>query len=367
MTTHWAPNATGQENAGDILPQVERLLVGSSAGMKQVKRLISMVAPAEAPVMVQGETGVGKELVAEALHAASGRSGPIVAVNCAAIPSELLESELFGHEKGAFTGAEKRRIGRVEMAAGGTLFLDEIGDMPLALQAKLLRVLESKRIQRVGGNEEIPVNFRLVTATHRTLANDVEAGRFRADLYFRINVFPLMVPRLADRAGDIAEILERMIDQQTARMPNLNAPHFTLDAIRALCAYSWPGNVRELRNLMERALVMFPGRLIQEADVKVALLGGGAVIAPAGHSGTRSTHQPGALPGPDMFNVTLPESETLDLRGYLRDIEAALIESALRQKDGCVSHAADALRLQRTTLIEKIKKLGIEKHAARPV
>lgn len=366
MTTHWAPNGSDQTDAGDILPEVERLLVGSSEGMKQVKRLISMVAPAEAPVMVQGETGVGKELVAEALHAASGRSGPIVAVNCAAIPSELLESELFGHEKGAFTGAEKRRIGRVEMAEGGTLFLDEIGDMPLSLQAKLLRVLESKRIQRVGGNEEIPVNFRLVTATHRTLAEDVEAGRFRADLYFRINVFPLMVPRLADRTGDIAEILERMIEQQTARSPNLNAPHFTLDAIRALSAYSWPGNVRELRNLMERALVMFPGRLIQEADVQSALLGG-AIKGGAANGGARSNLQPGALPGPDMFHVTLPESETLDMRGYLRDIEAALIESALRQKEGCVSHAADALRLQRTTLIEKIKKLGIEKPAARPM
>lgn len=191
MTSHWIGRDVPMR-AVPVGPDViDRVMVGESAPMRQLKRVIAAVAVSDASVLVRGPTGAGKELVAEALHRASGRAGPLVAVNCAAIPADLLESELFGHEKGAFTGADRARMGRIEQAQGGTLFLDEIGDMPAALQAKLLRVLESRRIQRVGANGETPVDFRLVCATHRDLSQAVESGDFRADLFFRISVFPL--------------------------------------------------------------------------------------------------------------------------------------------------------------------------------
>ena len=206
--------------------RIERLIVGETDPIIQLKRMISMVADSDAPVLVQGETGSGKELVAQAVHQVSNREGRLVAVNCAAIPSDLLESELFGYEKGAFTGAEQRRIGHVESASGGTLFLDEIGDMSLDLQSKLLRVLETKSVQRLGGGEAIPVDFRLVTATHKGLKDQVVRGGFRADLFFRINVFPLEVPRLADRKSDIPLILEHLIEMYQAQSPNRDAPHF---------------------------------------------------------------------------------------------------------------------------------------------
>ena len=181
---------------------LDDILVGQSAPMREIKRLIELVAPSTTTVLVQGETGTGKELVAQAVHQLSGRTGQLVSVNCSAIPSELLESELFGHEKGAFTGADKLRAGRFELANGGTLFLDEIGDMPLPLQAKLLRALENRTIQRVGGAKEIEVDFRLVCATHQNIEADIETGKFRADLFYRINVFPLTMPALAARGVD---------------------------------------------------------------------------------------------------------------------------------------------------------------------
>ena len=192
---------------------LDKLLVGQSAPMREIKRLIELAAPSSTTILVQGETGTGKELVAQALHELSECKGKLISVNCSAIPSELLESELFGHEKGAFTGADKIREGRFEMASGGTLFLDEIGDMPLALQAKLLRALETKNIQRVGSGSDIKVDFRLVCATHKNIEADIEAGKFRADLFYRINVFPIIVPSLAARSVDIPSLVEAMIEK----------------------------------------------------------------------------------------------------------------------------------------------------------
>ena len=249
---------------------LDDLLVGQSAPMREVKRLIELAAPSTTTVLVQGETGTGKELVAQAVHNLSGRKGKLVSVNCSAIPAELLESELFGHEKGAFTGADKTRAGRFEMASGGTLFLDEIGDMPLALQAKLLRALENRTIQRVGGGIDVDVDFRLVCATHQNIEADIEAGKFRADLFYRINVFPITMPALASRAVDIPALLAAMM--KSGKPNHAGQPIFTEGAHAEMMRYPWPGNVRELRNLLERACLLFPGRQVEQADVRNNLL-----------------------------------------------------------------------------------------------
>ena len=356
---------------------VDEIIIGQSAPVKDLRRLIEVVAVAKTNVLVLGETGSGKELVARALHAQSGRKGKLVSVNCAAIPSELLESELFGHEKGAFTGADKVRAGRFEMAKGGTLFLDEIGDMPLSLQAKLLRALENKAVQRVGGGEDVPVDFRLVCATHQKIEQKVEDGSFRSDLYFRINVFPVNVPTLAERNVDIPliadAILNKMADEQMMAKPKLDE-----SAWAELSRYTWPGNVRELRNVMERATVLFAGQTITGTHVRENLLrlkvpnrkeeqealwaasqdlmgidfGGGT---PGG------TPSEAPLPHPAHYADWFNYFDSIDLRRHLRDVEAVLIEAALEKSDGMVSQAANALKLQRTTLIEKMKKLLIER------
>ena len=249
---------------------LDELLVGQSAPMREVKRLIELAAPSTTTILVQGETGTGKELVAQAVHNLSGRKGKLVSVNCSAIPAELLESELFGHEKGAFTGAEKTRAGRFEMASGGTLFLDEIGDMPLALQSKLLRALENRKIQPVRGCMDVDVDFRLVCATHQNIEADIEAGKFRADLFYRINVFPITMPALAKRAVDIQALLAAMM--KSDKPNHASQPVFTEGALAEMMRYPWPGNVRELRNLLERACLLFPGRQIEQSDVKNNLL-----------------------------------------------------------------------------------------------
>ena len=245
---------------------IEDIIIGQSAPAKELKKLIGVVAEAPTSVLVLGETGTGKELVARAIHAASGRGGKLVSVNCAAIPSELLESEIFGHEKGAFTGADKPREGRVELARGGTLFLDEIGDMPLPLQTKLLRVLENRTVQRVGGNDEIEVDFRLVCATHQDIQARVDDGAFRADLYYRINVFPIQVPSLAERQVDIpliaSAIMEQLADGRVGGTPAMDQ-----SAMTELSRYPWPGNVRELRNFCENLVVLKRGKDISPYDL----------------------------------------------------------------------------------------------------
>lgn len=337
--------------------RVDRLIVGQAPVMAQLKSMISMVAARDVPVLVQGETGAGKELVAQALHAASGRKGKLVAVNCAAIPSELLESELFGYEKGAFTGADQRRVGLVELAERGTLFLDEIGDMSLDLQAKLLRVLESRSVQRLGGSTAVPVDFRLVTATHKGLETQVEKGQFRADLFYRINVFPLEVPRLADRREDIPLILEHMLEQALQKDADADVPHFSAPALHKMMGHDWPGNVRELRNVLDRAKVLFPGRMLSAGDVDSILLSFGRpaapVVAPA------AAPAPEALPELADFKGAIGPDDVLDLKDYLTGIEKTLIADTMTAQGDNVSRAAKALGLQRTTLIEKLKKLKL--------
>ena len=326
-----------------------------------VKNHIELIGRSDAPVLVQGETGTGKELVAEALHAVSGRSGELVAVNCAAIPAELLDSELFGHEKGAFTGADSRKIGRFEQAHGGTLFLDEIGDMPAALQVKLLRVLETRKVRRIGSMEEIDVDFRLVTATHRDLISGTEVD-FREDLFFRVAVFQLELPPLSQRTSDIPLILERMLNDVSKKDPDIALPHFDPTAVRALAAHPWRGNVRELRNTLIRATVLFPGQMINGEMVKAYLLNAAMPDLADGVRVTDATlPEAQGLPDPEDFRKLGEEAADLDVRRYLRDIEIALIEAALDRTSGCVSRAADALRLRRTTLIEKIKKYGLQR------
>ena len=358
---------------GNVAQTVDDIIIGRSAPVKDLKRLIEVVATACTNVLVLGETGTGKELVARALHAQSGRKGKLVSVNCAAIPSELLESELFGHEKGAFTGADKARAGRFEMANGGTLFLDEIGDMPLALQSKLLRALEDKAIQRVGGGDDVPVDFRLICATHQKIEQKVDEGSFRADLYFRINVFPLQVPTLAERSVDIPLIAEAILRQMTADQ-NIVKPQLDESAWSELSRYPWPGNIRELRNVLERAAVLFVGQAITGTHVKENLL---RLKVPdrreeqdalwtasedlMGIDGGTSSMVEQPLPHPSHYADWFSYFDTIDLRRHLRDVEVVLIEAALEKSEGMVSHAANALKIQRTTLIEKMKKLMIER------
>ena len=357
--------------------QTDELIVGNSAASKDLKKLIDVVAPSSTTVLILGETGVGKELVAQAIHNNSNRTGDLISVNCAAIPSELLESELFGHEKGAFTGADKNRKGRFEMADGGTLFLDEIGDMPLPLQSKLLRALEDRTIQRVGGGKDIKVDFRLICATHQNIQAKVDDGSFRADLYYRINVFPIQVPTLAERAVDIPQIVERILSQM-GDQDNIDPPAISDSGYTELSRYTWPGNVRELRNVVERAVVLFAGKSISGTQVRENLLRlkvpdreeemsaiwdaaddlSGISLAGIGDA------EDAPLPHPSHYRDWFSYFETIDLRRHLRDIEVVLIEASLEKSEGMVSQAAAALKLRRTTLIEKMKKLMIEKPVA---
>lgn len=305
-------------------------MVGESRGMRGVFSHILKVAATDATVLVLGESGTGKELVARAVHAKSARcKGPLIAVNCAAIPEGLLESELFGHEKGAFTGAHAKKRGRFEQAHGGTLLLDEIGDMPLEIQAKILRVIESRQVERLGGDGRgVPVDVRLIAATHRDLPALVAAGRFREDLYHRLNVFPLRLPALRERREDIALLADRFLD---ALRPGAT---LSVAALQRLLAYDWPGNVRELKNAMERAVV-----LAGEGPIEPAHLRG--FTADAGREACASG-----------------QGSNLDTRmaGY----ERALIEAALSRTDGVQSRAAVLLGIKERSLWHRVKKLGID-------
>jgi formate hydrogenlyase transcriptional activator len=303
-------------------------IVGGSPALEFVLAEVKRVAPTDSTVLVLGETGTGKELMARAIHNLSGRCGrPFVTLNCSAIPFDLLESELFGHEKGAFTGAVSQKIGRFEMADTGTLFLDEIGDLPLALQPKLLRVLQEQEFERLGSGRTHRINVRLVAATHRDLAQMATRNEFRSDLYYRLNVFPVVLPPLRERREDIAQLVSHFVELFARRMGKRieQIPQTTMNAF---IAYSWPGNVRELQNLIERAVI-------------------------------RSDN--GVLPNPlptSQQNAVTPTVE----RGTLRDAEKALILQTLRATGGMVGGprgAAVRLGLKRTTLITKMKRLGI--------
>ena len=292
------------------------------------------VAGYDSTVLIRGESGCGKELVARRIHELSARSrGPFVPVNCGAIPRELLESELFGHEKGAFTGALTTRIGRFELADGGTLFLDEIGDMSFDMQVKLLRVLQERAFERVGSGEQRRANVRILAATHRDLEARARAGEFREDLFFRLNVFPIVVPSLRERVEDLPALIDDLVRRGEAEgRPSIA---FTDTALDCLAAYTWPGNVRELQNLIERLAILHPNQTIDREQLPT----------PIGER--RRNPQP---------EVTAIPKTGLDLREYLGNIEKQLIRSALDQADGTVAHAARLLKLQRTTLVEKLRK-----------
>ena len=350
-------------------------LVGQSAAMRDVRRLIDIAAPAKTTILVLGATGTGKELVARSIHRLSARKGDLISINCSAIPADLLESELFGYEKGAFTGAEKTRQGRFEMASGGTLFLDEIGDMPLPLQAKLLRAIETRTIQRVGGGKDIPIDLRLVCATHQNIEAEIEAGKFRADLFYRINVFPIKLPALVERAVDIPQIVTALKKNMEKENDNGPLPDFDETAMHEFSRYPWPGNVRELRNVIERACLLFPGSRLEAKHVRDHLLRlrapdpaeeQDALWAASADLGQATTveDETGSvtpLPHPSHYRDWFAYFETIDVRRHLQDIEIILIEAALEKSNGMISHAADALKLRRTTLIEKMKKFMIEK------
>jgi sigma-54 specific flagellar transcriptional regulator A len=313
-------------------------LIGDSAPMQVLRDLIARVAPAEVNVLITGETGTGKELVARRLHELSPRrGGPFVAVNCAAIPAALLESEFFGSEKGAFTGATAARAGRLEMARGGTLFLDEIGDMPLDLQAKLLRVLQERSFERVGGTRTLPLECRIVAATHADLRSAIAQGRFREDLFYRLNVVPLHVAPLRERREDIDPIFEHT----RARAEAVHGTAFSLDdsAAELLHGHDWPGNVRELVNLVDRLAIMFAGRVVGAHELEPHLQARSAAAQPA-----------------PMAPPAAPAAENLDLRAALADLESRLIARALAASGGVVARAAGLLRIPRTTLIEKLQK-----------
>ncbi|ROR34925.1 sigma-54 interaction domain-containing protein [Inmirania thermothiophila] len=326
-------------------------LVGRSPAIREVRRLIERVADSDANVLVLGESGTGKEVVARVLHRLSPRrNGPFVPVNCGAIPAELLESELFGHEKGAFTGAFSSRRGRFELADGGTLFLDEIGDMSLPMQVKLLRVLQERCFERVGGSRTITVDVRIVAATHRDLEAAIRDGRFREDLYYRLNVFPIEMPPLRARAEDIPLLIEEFVARLDAA--GRPGPRLTPAALQALAAYDWPGNVRELQNLVERLAILHPGESVDVRDLPERYRRGleaGVEVAEA-----LGAAAPGAA-APEL------PPEGLDLREYLAELEVRLISQALEEAGGVVAHAARRLGMRRTTLVEKLRKYGLQR------
>lgn len=344
-------------NAPPRVPELARALVGISPAMQQVRRLIEQVAETDASVLILGESGTGKEVVARSLHRLSQRrEKAFVPVNCGAIPGDLLESELFGHEKGAFTGAINSRQGRFELAEQGTLFLDEIGDMPLAMQVKLLRVIQERTFERVGSNRSLTADVRLVAATHRDLDNNIRDGSFREDLYYRLNVFPIELPSLRERSDDVPLLINEFIHRLERN--GRGAVRLTPGAMGSLRDYPWPGNVRELANLMERLVIMFPNGLVDVRDLPARFQMEGAkpveVILPD------PAEHPRAAPVPaPAFGTTRLPVDGMDLKEHLAGVEMSFIRQALESTDGVVARAAELLGMRRTTLVEKMKKYGI--------
>ena len=355
-------------------------LVGKGLRIQEIRYLVEQVAESNANVLILGESGTGKEVVARAIHEVSGRNkGPFVPVNCGAIPAELLESELFGHEKGAFTGAFSARKGRFELAEGGTLFLDEIGDMPMPMQVKLLRVLQERTFERVGGNKSLQADVRIVAATHRNLEEMIIAGSFREDLFYRLNVFPIEKPALRDRQEDIPlllqELLSRLEKEHKATL------RFTQRALDSLMKHAWPGNVRELSNLLERLLILHSNKIVDvtELPVKYRYLDeqGEAVEHIHYNPEEEALMERDALSGmfgdapilsdeSEMHDESLGflghlPAEGMNLKNKLVEFEIEMIRQAIDSQDGVVSHAAELLSMRRTTLVEKMKKYGLNK------
>lgn len=371
-----------------------KLLVGKGDAIQDVRHLIEQVAPTDANVLILGESGTGKEVVARAVHELSERKNmPFVPINCGAIPGELLESELFGHEKGAFTGAITNRVGRFELAEGGTIFLDEIGDMPLQMQVKLLRVLQERVYERVGSNRQIKANVRVIAATHRNLEEMIKEGKFREDLFYRLNVFPIITPPLRERADDIPLLLQELINRYSRE--HKVGVRFTQRAMESLMQHEWSGNVRELSNLVERMIIIHPneivdnkdlprkyqyaiekdGRLDEPMDEKDALFD---ILCDLSEEECKEENQAGISSDNASNDVTsvldefdesdndlaAPFSSVLppdgvNLKEMVTQIEIDMIKRALEATDGVVARAAEMLQMRRTTLVEKIKKYEI--------
>jgi len=336
-------------------------IIGQSTTLGDVFRMLQKVAPTDSTVLVTGESGTGKELLVRALHGGSMRAQkPFVPINCGAIPKELLESELFGHEKGAFTHALRTRPGRFELADGGTVFLDEIGEMEQGLQVKILRVLQEKEIERVGGSGPRKVDVRIVAATNRNLEDEVNAGRFREDLYYRLNVIPLHLPPLRERGEDILLLVDHFLTKFCERK-NRSRLNLSPEVKAVFLAYSWPGNVRELENLMERLSILADGNEVKVFDLPHKLLeavGDTSLLMPAPEPQS-PFFQAAAPAGPQGFSwPTLEDLHTYGpgLKEFLDGIEDRLIDAALRRADGVKNQAAEILGIKRTTLIEKLKK-----------
>jgi sigma-54 specific flagellar transcriptional regulator A len=359
-----------------------RSLVGQSQLIQQVRHLVEQVAPTDASVIILGESGTGKEVVARNVHYLSSRqAGPFIPVNCGAIPGELLESELFGHEKGAFTGAVGSRKGRFELAEGGTLFLDEIGDMPLQMQVKLLRVLQERTFERVGGNKPIKCDVRIIAATHRDLETMIKQDKFREDLYYRLNVFPIESPALRERKDDIPLLLQELM----SRLTKDGAPglRFTEQALASLMEHDWPGNVRELSNLVERLTILNPGQIVDvaelpakyqhgdfteyEPDYPEEVLEREAFNELFAESAASEFDEEDDVISHDSVagavDSQLPE-EGVNLKEYLSDLEISLISQALEATDWVVARAADKLGMRRTTLVEKMRKYYIQRETS---
>ena len=343
-------------------PQLFRSLVGTSRKVQHVRELMSQVADKDVTVLITGESGTGKEVVARNLHYHSPRrEQPFVPVNCGAIPPELLESELFGHEKGAFTGAISSRAGRFEMAQGGTLFLDEIGDMPLNMQVKILRALQERTFERVGGNKTYHADVRIIAATHKKLETMIESGDFREDLYYRLNVFPIEMPALRERVEDLPLLLNELI----SRLENeqRGSIRFNSAAIMSLCQHNWAGNVRELANLVERMAIMYPYGVAGVKDLPAKF----RYVEEADETDDEeasSQHLAALQAVANIVNIDakpLLPHEGIDLKAYIASLEQNLIQQALDDANGVVARAADKLQIRRTTLVEKMRKYDLSR------
>ncbi len=347
------------------------LLDGHSKAVQQVSELIERVANTNANVLILGESGTGKEVVARSIHTISNRASKyFVPVNCAAIPQELLESELFGHVKGAFTGAITDRKGRFELAEGGTLFLDEIGDMDLNMQAKLLRVLQEKVYERVGSGKSINANVRVIAATHRNLEDMVAKGEFREDLYYRLHVYPIELPPLRRRAEDLPSLVYAITDK--IRRETGTEVKVTPDAMSALAHYTWPGNVRELSNLLERLSILYPDKVVDATKLPSKY---GSFNNPETNNSvsedlpidtfTKATSSETSLEEQNNLSKTigmpLLTEEGVDLKSHLATVERFYIQQALNLANGVVAQAAKLLGLRRTTLVEKLKKYQFQR------
>jgi sigma-54 specific flagellar transcriptional regulator A len=326
-------------------------LIGESASIERINQMIDQVADTNASVLILGESGTGKEVIARNIHAQSSRSHkPFVPINCGAIPADLLESELFGHEKGAFTGAISARQGRFELAEGGVIFLDEIGDMPLPMQVKLLRVLQERCYEKVGSSKSIKTDVRVIAATHRRLEGLIEEGHFREDLFYRLNVFPIDVSPLRERVEDIPLLVGEMVVRM--ERDNRGSVRLSKKAVVMLQHYGWPGNVRELANLLERLAILYPNAVIEVKNLPEKFQSGDLIdLNPSGEEETLvATVQP---------NISQLPSNGIDMKQYLTDIEISLIEQALVDTNHVVARAATMLNVRRTTLVEKMRKYEI--------